>query len=163
MADKKKHPEIEIRIAGPEDREIVAALFLKLINYLDPFGHDMLPTRKNATYMTDTLLMPAAERGEPVLIAWAGDKPIGAVFWVIQRPPYECRWSFAVGYGTFIEEGYRSKRIGTRLRRRGFEILKEKGVEKLLASVLLKNTLSVENCDRTGAKPLARIDLFDVT
>lgn len=156
----KKSSSIDIRIAGPDDRETVIALFLKFLEYLEKFEHDMLPTRDNAEWITDSLLMPAAEAGEPVLIAWDGEKPVGGMFWIIQHLPYKCRWKTAHGYGTFLEEKYRSQGLGTRMREMGNAILKEKGVERAVGMVLLKNKLSVENCDHMGAIPYARLDHY---
>lgn len=160
MSTRADPKEIEIRLARPEDREIVIDLFFKLLVYLDQFEHDMLPTRENAEFVVDNFLMPAAARGEPILIAWDEAKPVGGVFWVIQDLPYKSRWKMAFGYGTYVEEEYRSQKLGTKIRRMGFEILKEKGVDRLTGMVLLKNRLSVENCDNTGAIPIARLDHF---
>ena len=42
----------------------------------------------------------------------------------------------------------------------GNAILKEKGVERAVGMVLLKNKLSVENCDHMGAIPYARLDHY---
>ena len=157
----KKKSSIEIRIAGLEDRETVVNLFYKLLQYLDQFEHDMLPTRENAEWVTDALLMPAAVRGEPVLIAWKDSLPIGGLFWTIQDLPYQTRWKMSYGYGTFIEEGFRSQDIGSQLRQRGFQMLKEKGVERSVAMVLLKNKLSDKNLDLMGERVhIARLDHF---
>lgn len=157
----KNNSSIEIRPAGSEDRETIVTLFHKLLQHLDQYDHDMLPTRENAEWVADTLLMPAAARGEPVLIAWKGDVPIGGLFWTIQDMPYQTRWKLSYGYGTFIEEGYRSQHIGTLLRQTGFKMLKERGVERSVAMVLLKNKVSDENLDHMGERVhIARLDHF---
>lgn len=152
--------KINIRLVTPEDRETLVMLFFQMLQYLDQFDHDMLPTRENAEYMVDTFLMPAAERGEPVLIAWEGEKPVGGLFWIVQDLPYQSRWKMAYGYGTFLEEGYRDQGLGKKMRERGYTILKEKGVERITGMVLLKNELSVQNCAYMGAIPIARLDHF---
>jgi len=152
--------KIDIRPAKPEDRETLVMLFFQMLHYLEPFDHDMLPTRENAEYMVDTFLMPAAERGEPVLIAWENEKPVGGLFWVIQQLPYQSRWKMAYGYGTFLEEGYRAHGLGKKMREVGYAILKDKGIERITGMVLLKNKLSLENCEYMGAIPIARMDHF---
>lgn len=157
---KKNHSPIEIRIAGLGDRETVVDLFLKFLYYMDQFEHDMLPTRENAVFFADTYLMPAAARGEPVLIAWKEGRPIGGMFWVIQPLLYQGRWKMAYGYGTYIDEKYRSQGLGTEMRKKGFEILKALGVKRATGMVLFKNKLSVENCDHMGAIPYARMDHY---
>jgi GNAT superfamily N-acetyltransferase len=150
----------EIRQASAKDRDVLIDLFLKYLKFLDQFEHDLLPTRKNAEVMIDTVFLPAAKRGEPILIAWNGDEPIGVTFWVVQNLPYELRWKVAVGYGTYIEPKYRSKKLGTQLRKRGIEILKSLGVQRLLGAVHLKNTISVKANSGLGGIPWARMDLF---
>lgn len=152
--------DIEIRIAKPEERETVITVFLKFLQYMDQFEHDMLPTRENAVFFTDTYLMPAAARGEPVLIAWKEGQAIGGMFWVVQPLLYQSRWKMAYGYGTYINEEYRSQGLGTEMRKKGFEILKALGVERATGMVLFKNKLSVANCDHMGAMPYARMDHY---
>ncbi len=156
------HENIEIRPVLPEDRDTVAFLFMKLLNHLDQFESDMLPTQKNVDYMTDKVFMPAAARGEPVLIAWHGKRPVGAIFWIIPPLHYESRWKYAYGYGTFIEDEYRMKKIGTLLREAGLALLKKKQVKKLMGFVQLTNTISMKANDRLGSIPYARVDLLDI-
>lgn len=155
--------KVEIKIARPEDRDIIKGMFLNLLQFLDQFDHDMLPTEKNAAHMTDKVFMPAAARGEPILIAWDQGNPVGGLFWAVNLTlPYESRWKSAYGYGTYLKEGYRSKKIGTEMREMGFKILKEKGVEKLYGTVLFKNQVSVKANDRLGAIPMSRLDVFNI-
>jgi hypothetical protein len=155
-----KKPTIDIRIAKPEERETVVALFLRMLEHLDQFEHEMLPLRENAEWIADNFLMPAAERGEPVLIAWEGDRPVAGMFWTIQELPYRSRWKMSYGYGTFVEEGYRNGGLGTKMRKMGFGILKEKGVERATGMVLYANKQSLENWDHMGAIPYARLDHY---
>lgn len=154
--------KIEIKPARPEDREIVIDLFLKLLKFVDRFDNDILPTRKNAERMVDTVLLPAAARGEPILIAWEAVKPVGALFWAVQNLPYEVRWKTAYGYGTYIEESHRSQKIGTLLRKAGMKILKDKGVQRILGTTHLKNEVSIKANTRLGAIPFARVDYFEI-
>lgn len=158
MTEKK----FDIRIARPEDRSTVVDLFLKLLRFLDQFEHDMLPTQENADTMADLILMPAAKEGDPILIAWDGAQPAGALFWAVQKLPYAARWTTAYGYGTYIEEAYRSQRLGTLLRTQGIKILKDKKIQRLMTMVLLKNEISVKASDKMGWEPFARIELTDI-
>ncbi len=153
---------IEVRPASAADRDVLVRMFLNLLKFLDQFENDVLPTEGNAELMVDTVFLPAAERGEPVLIAWEGDKPVGAIFWILQQLPYRSRWKTAYGWGTYLEEGYREKKIGTMLRDRAKKILKSKGVQKLMGMVILKNKASVKASDSYGFVPFARIDYLDI-
>lgn len=162
MDQSSQKPGIQITIASPKDRDLLIEMYLKLLTFLNRFDHDMLPTRKNAEWLTDNVFLPAAERGEPVLIAWDHDKPVGGIFWPIHQVPYDLRWVMAYGYGTYLDENYRSQRLGTEMRNRALEILKSKGVQKLLGMVILKNEVSVKASDRYGFVPFARMDLLDI-
>ncbi|GEM_PF-5176649 len=155
-------PKIEIRIATLEDREILVKLYLNLLKFLDQFEHDMLPTRENAEWITDATFLPAAMRGEAILIAWEGDKPIAGLFWPVQIIPYQCRWKMAFGYGIYIEESHRGKNLSTLLRKKAVEILKSKEVQKLIAMRHFKNKTSLAMSDRFGVIPFARVDLLDI-
>lgn len=137
-------------------------MFLNLLKFLDQFDNDMLPTLPNAEFVADNIFMPAALRGEPILIAWEGKKPVGALFWPVQQLPYEARWKTALGWGTYLEEGYRGLKIGTGLRKRGVKLLKTQGVQKLLGMPILKNLVSVKASDRFGFVPFARVDTLDI-
>ena len=162
MSSHPKNP-IEIRYAQPKDRDVLAELFLKLLQFLDQFEHDMLPTLENAQKMTDQVFMPAATRREPILIAWDEEKPVGAIFWPIQNIPYSTRWKTAFGYGTYLDKEYRNKKLGTEMKRRAIEILKLLGVQKLLGTVLLKNEIAVKFCDhQDDYVPFARVDILHI-
>lgn len=154
--------KIEIRIASRGDREVLIKMFLNLLKFLDPFDHDMMPTRSNAEWITDTLFLPSAERGEPILIAWDGSKAVGALFWLIQDFPYKARWRHATEYGIYVEEAYRGQKLGTQLREKGVKILRGKGVQKLFGMVNLKNEASLKASDKFGFRPFARLDILDI-
>lgn len=158
----EKKTNIEVKIASPHDREVIVQMYLKLLHFLARFEHDMLPTQKNAEWITDSIFMPAAQKGEPILIAWDDEKPVGGIFWPIHQVPYDTRWKMAYGYGTYLDETYRSQKLGTILRNSAMEILKSKGVEKLVGMVILKNEVSVKASDRYGFQPFARLDFLDI-
>ena len=147
---KNKKPSIVIKIARPKDRTILIRMFHHLLNFLDRFEHDMVPTKKNAEFMTDTFFMPAAARQEAILIAWDGSKPIGALFWPIQHHTYQMRWVTAYGYGTYLEEGYRGKKISRLLFQEAIKISKEKGVQRIIGFTLLENKRAQKVTEKTG-------------
>lgn len=155
--------EIQCEIASAEDREILVEMYLGLLQHLDQFDHEMLPTRANAEIMVDTVFLPAAEKGEPVMIAWDDGKPVGAIFWVIQSSPIlQMRYIFGVGHGTYLLEEYRNKKLGGLLRNKATQILKEKGAQRLLTMPHLKNEISLKASARQGYIPFMRIDIFDL-
>ena len=71
---------ISVKIARPQDKKILVDLFFDLLKHLDSMENDMLPTRKNAEFMVNHLLMPAALRKEAILIAWDGSNPVGVLY-----------------------------------------------------------------------------------
>ncbi len=153
---------LQIKKATPHDREILIQLFLEYLQFVDQFESEALPTRKNAEWMTDQVFLPAASRGDPILVAREGDQVVGGLFWVIQQQPIETRWKSALGYATYIREEYRSKKAGSLLREEGLKILKGKGIERLFGAVHFGNKISIKASDRLGAKPYARIDIFEL-
>jgi hypothetical protein len=128
MGNEPSPTTIEIKIARPENRDVVVEMFLRLLQFLDQFDHDMIPLRENAEFMTDTVFMPAAERRDPILIAWDQKTPVGCLFWPVQV----------------------------------LRILKEKGVEKLMGMVHLKNEVSIKASERMGFLPFARLELTSI-
>lgn len=146
-------PAIETRIATPDDREIVVQTYLKLLSGLADYNYDVLPTQKNADHFTDKIFMPAASRGDPILIGWDGERPAGMIFWVVQNLPYEARWSHAFDYGIHVDPEYRRQKVGTKIWNAGIEILKAKGVERLLSGVSLRNEASLKGGQQLGLIP----------
>lgn len=153
---------IEVRFALAEDRKVLIELYLKLLQHLNQFEHDVLPTLENAEWMVDVLFLPAATREEGIFIAWDQDKPVGAIFWAIQHMPYQMRFKTAYGYGTYVDPHYQSQKVGTLLRQKAIQSLKKLGVQKLLGMVHFTNELSLKASDKFGFKPHARLDLLDL-
>ena len=154
---------VEYKIASSEDREILVEMYLALLQHLDQFDHDLLPSRVNAEVMVDTVFIPAAGKGEPVMIAWDQGRPVGAIFWVVQEPPIlQMRYVFAIGHGTYLLEEYRNKKVGGALRNLATQILKEKGAQRLLTMPHLKNEISLKASARQGYIPHMRIDILDL-
>ncbi|MBF0491372.1 MAG: GNAT family N-acetyltransferase [Deltaproteobacteria bacterium] len=153
---------IEVRFARAGDRQVLIELCLKLLQHLDQFEHDILPSLENAEWMVDVLFLPAATREEGILIAWDKDKAVGAIFWAIQNLPYQMRFKTAYGYGTYVDPNYQNQKVGTLLRQKAIQALKKLGVQKLLGMVHFANEISVKASDRLGFKPHARLDLLDL-
>ena len=154
--------DVAIAVARPQDRNLLIKMVLKLLKHLDQFEHDMLPTVENAEWMVETLLMPSAARGEPILIAWKDDSALGMTAWPIQVLPYASRFTLAYGYGTYVEPGYRREGVATRLRQVAMRLLKDKGIERVMIAVALRNTPSLASCEALGALPFARVDMLSI-
>lgn len=150
-------PSLEIRPAQAVDRPVLIELFLNLLIYLDQYEHDILPIRENAEWFVDETFLPAAGRGEPVLIAWQDKKAVGALFWVIQDFPFQVRWKQAMGYGTYIDPDWRRQGVGKQLRQQGLKMLKELGVEVLLGMAHVDNRGGVESTIGKGFKHYANM------
>jgi GNAT superfamily N-acetyltransferase len=156
---------IEIRPADEADRKLLIEYFLSYLQYLDKYGNDILPTRENAEWFVDHTFLPAAALGEPVLIAWHQDKPVGAIFWVIQQFPFKVRWKQAMGYGTYVDPDWRRQKIGKRLRQEGFKILKQKGVKKLFGIAQAGNESGIGASRHKGAThygTMVRVDIDEM-
>lgn len=146
-----KPEAIEIRAAEASDRPILIEFYLKLLQSLERYDHDILPTQDNAVHLVDDTFLPAARRGEPILIAWQGEQAVGAIFWVIQDSPLQLRWKQAVGYGTYVAPEWRRQKIGYRLRQAGFKVLKAKGVQVLFGVANAGNKGGLESTRHKGA------------
>lgn len=158
MGATLKDPTITIRLATPEDRPHLVRLFLNYLHYIGEYGGDMLPTQENAEKLVDEVFLPAAARGEPILLAWAEGQaePIAATFAVIQELPYKMRWRQAWGYGTYVDPDWRSRKVGTEIRRRAKEILKKKGVECVIGMAYEGNEIGLNSAEKDGTV-LARV------
>ncbi len=154
--------DITIEIARAEDRDVLIAMFLKLLQYLDQYQHDMLPTQENAEWMVDTLILPGALRGEGVLIAWQNKEPIGAVFWPIQHLPYQSRCKTAYGYGTYVDSAYRTSGLSKKLRAEAVSVLKAHDVKKVVGMTNVDNTISYESGKKFGFKDFAIVTILDI-
>ena len=130
---------LQIKPASQEDRKYVVEAFLNLLEYLDEFGHDIPPYRENAEWLVDQVFLPAAARGEPVLLAWEGQTLVGALFWVIPAGPPRMRYKQAVGYGTYVDPDYRNRGVAKQLWAQGVELLRAQQVEILVGTVYKGN------------------------
>jgi GNAT superfamily N-acetyltransferase len=153
--------EVAVKIARPEDREILIQMFFNLLKFLDPCEHDMLPTKENAEFMVDKFFVPAASRSEAILIAWDGSKPVGALFWPIQIPTYRSRWKTAYGYGTYLEEGYRGKRLSNALFQEAIKISKNKGVQRVIGTILEDNKRAQKVTEKLGFRCFGKMYYLD--
>lgn len=159
---KLKSADIEVKPATPEDRPMLIEFYFKLLKFLEQFEHDILPTPKNVEYIIDNIVLPGIQNKDPVLIAWHKNTPIGVLFWVTQNSPFEMRWRMALGYGTYIDDKYRHKSVGSLLRKEGIRILRAKGIQKLVGMPHFANKVSLEASNKLGFKPYMRMDHLDI-
>lgn len=152
----------QIRPAVPSDRDVLSELFLSLLRHLDQFEYDILPTRENAGYFVDQVFLPAAERGEAILLACHDEQPIGAIFCVIQTAPFELRWKQALGYGVYVEPAWRGRGLGHRLRQEAVTLLKAQGVQVLFEMAQLDNKAGLASISGEGSRPYAQMMRFDL-
>lgn len=153
---------IEVRHARLSDEEQVVDLFLAMVAELAEHGHDLLPTRQNAAWFWDEIFFEAITRGDPVLLAFAGDQPVGALFWVVNYPPYEVRYRTATGWGTYVIPDLRRHGVATALRVEGTRILRDMGIEKLVGTVLVGNEASVAASRRHGLVDVAIVQSLSI-
>lgn len=142
MPISKKSPsrlEFTIRPATEKDRTVVTDLYYDLLLSTDDRKKaplEFLPVYQNAVIMWEHVFTPAIKRGDPVLLAFAGENPAGALFWTEVVTELHLREPMAQGHGTFVVARYRNKGIGTALRKEGVRILKKKGVSIVRGMVM---------------------------
>src|SRR5262245_19265596 len=127
--------ELLIHKATADNRGVLIHCYLELLKDLDRFGFDMLPTRENAETMVDTVFLPSARNGDPILLAEKNGQTLGAIFWATLILPYASRWKAAFGYGTWVKKEFRRHGIATALRNEACRRLRTRGVQVVLGSV----------------------------
>lgn len=120
-------------------------------------NHDLAPTLENAQYIVQHNLIPAAERGEPVLIAYLGETIIGATFTTLPPPELEFRRKFAFGHGTWVTEYFRRRGVAAALMEAVRVRLCELGVEVQRGQAALTNRVSLKTFERLGFVPYALV------
>jgi len=142
---------IEIKQAKTEqDKKILKDFYLAFLKHLDQYNFEILPTRENSEYVVDNFMWPAALAGDPILIAWVNNQPIGAIFWAECKDLPKTRNKMALEYGIYVAGTFRRKGAGKKLRERAKEILRKKGVKQVVGTVSIKNNASLISQEKAG-------------
>jgi GNAT superfamily N-acetyltransferase len=145
-----------INLATKADRETLIEAYLEMLRELEPFGFDIPATRQAAEHNTDAIFLPAAERGEGVLIARDPEgRWLGAVFWVITPTP--CADVVAFGHGTVVRDDARRTGVGRALREAALARLTRAGVTRIVGAAQEGNTPGHGSLLAMGMKPTTTI------
>lgn len=140
---------MRVTTATPDHRDSLYALYLAMLARLDQYGFEVLPTERNAAHFVDSVFLPAAERGDPVLLAFEGEEAVGALFWVCDHGgQIDTRHKVCHGYGVQVNLPAPAK-AEELLMRVGVEMIREQGFEIVLAGV--------QNGDGSLAKPFKKL------
>jgi GNAT superfamily N-acetyltransferase len=143
---------IVIRTVTANERDTVSGLFLAMLKHLHQFGHDVPPTQENAEWFTDNVFLPAATKGDPVLIARINEAPVGAIFWC-RNPAMPGLEGSAFGYGTYVVAKYQRQGVGLALRTAAVECLKDLGVKRIIGAALKDNVAGHASLLSLGMEP----------
>lgn len=145
---------MNIRQAKVEDKEIVTSSFLKLVQYLQDFDYEVLPTPENAEIAWDLIFEPSIEEGYPILIAESEGEPVsrGVLFWSKCSTPFELRHETIYSFGLWMDPGLRNGFGAIEMIKRGKEIAKEIGVEEVRCMAHKRNSSSQALLHQVGAE-----------
>jgi len=141
--------------ATTEDRQTLVDLYLALLMHLAEFDAAVTATDAAAQWWVDHVFLPAAGRGEPVLIAREPAGPaIGGIFWPVGPQPGP---KIAFGYGTYVVPGWRRKGVGAALREAALLRLKGIGASLLVGCAHLNNEPGRQSLLSFGMMPAATL------
>lgn len=144
-----------ITITPASSAQEIEELYLELLQHLATFDRSFDPTPATARWWTANVFWPAAQKGEPVLMARDDSgRAIGAIFWTIGPAP---GLKTAFGYGTYIRPRHRRLGIGKALRAAAVDRLKAIGTQLLVGCAHSLNEPGRESLLALGMTPTATL------
>lgn len=140
-------------IRPAECEEQIEDCFYELLKALENYEFDLLPTRHNARVIAEQHLIPAWERGEPILMAFEGEKIIGATFTTYASENLQFRARFAYGYGTWVHPEHRKQGVAKALLEHVRAMLREAGIKRQEGMALVNNDASICAFQKMGFVP----------
>ena len=141
---KKDVPGLEVRIAGPEDAELLNGMIAEFANFERLPNNSTVESLRHELTRVDRVI-------EPVIALLEG-KPVGfAVF-------FQSYSTFAARRGLYLEDiyvkdGYRNKGIATSILRFIAKTAVDRKYARVDFTVLLWNTVAIEFFETLGATP----------
>lgn len=144
---------ISYRAAGLDDLAEIVSLFGRMLQDLQPLGHDILPTERNIVLCADHIFAPALlSDNHGIVLAMDGSEIVGASFFVPDQTPFQVKGKRSVAYGIWVDPGYRKRGIALALQEIAHNRLKERGFDSLISVVVYNNKAGLASCRKAGAK-----------
>lgn len=105
---------------------------------------EMTATLENATRLVDLILLPAAERGDAILLAYMDGILAGGLWWYRPDTVFEYKSVMMIG-STCVLPDFQRQGVGTRLRETGREILRALGAEYVCGVIDKHNPGAMES------------------
>lgn len=154
-------PLVKPAIVPPQNAEqIVGAYFLFLQSIAQ--WSEMLATKSNAIAFCSKLLIPAWERGEPILLATLDGTIIGATFTTFPDPTIEYRVKFASGHGTWVSPQWRNCGVAKALLNRVRQVCREAGIKRQVGLIHDGNEASRCTFIKLGFVPSGSVLTYDI-
>lgn len=152
---------VGLEIVVPETPgQIIHAYWCYLIS-LGEF-YEVFPTEENARFLAESNLIPAWERGEPILFAAIGNTIIGATFTTLPPAALELRHRFAFGHGTWVADEYRGRGVARALIEEVRRRLRALGVTRQIGQADVANEASRKTFEKLGFLPYAVVLSYDL-
>jgi len=151
--------DIFIRLAKPEDKAILVNLYFKLLEEMDPFDYEILPTLENAEFMVQQVILPGLLKGDAVLIAFYQGQAVGLVAWNSLVTPLKLRVSQAVEQAIYVSPSCRGLKLSSHLREKAKEFMQNK-VQTVVTSPIQKNTKALKNNKQFGFKSYSENQIY---
>lgn len=133
--------QIAVRVATISDVEFLKATYLLMLQELQQYGHDVLPTAKNAEAFTGVFVRPSLDgeqKTSAILIAEDNGVPVGVIYWVGNNGIFDIGPQ-AFGHGTYVFPNWRLRHVASGLRKAASARLKALGFEKIVGTISVKN------------------------
>lgn len=142
------------------DRETVISLYLELLQEMDRFGMDVLPTQENAEKYFDLFFKDGIEANDPILLLRVDGDAVGGIFWPEQRSPFAMRKRVAMGFGVYVREEFQRNGYASKLRKEAKGILRDKGIDFVHGACLFGNAAGRLSAFRDGGREFGQMIEF---
>ena len=131
---------VEANATHEDDLKELLALFFEA----DLTAVSYLVTPRNIENHYTYVILPLIMRGDPVLLAYAGDEAVGLNCLSSQlNEQYDLKYKTIHGIMTYVKEPHRRKGIATKFKRYLIEWIKENNYERAIGEWVDENTASL--------------------
>ena len=154
---------VSYRLATPTDELHIITAFSRMLQELEPLGHDVLPTEANVDLFWERVFLPALASGRHgVALAFAEGECVGALIATGEKTPVQVPAGRATLHALWVHPTHRQQGVATALHERAAEALLTAGYTQLLSHVLMRNGAGLQTQFRAGARPLAYLTCIEL-
>tara|TARA_B100000212_G_scaffold341984_1_gene327007 strand:- start:24993 stop:25478 length:486 start_codon:yes stop_codon:yes gene_type:complete len=146
--------------ASLEDEDRIKKFISKAIAS-NCFQHELVNNQHNIDFIYSTDIRPALVNDDPIVFGLEDGKSIGiSCISTCANQLYHLKSITAVGLFTYVEPEYRSQGVAYMMHQHCFNLLKEKGVERVIGEILNSNQDSINSCNFLSKKINAEYNIY---